>query len=277
MARRSPPRTPPGTSTASPGFKDVEGLVLIDGGLLGSFDLFTLEEAQDAIEALETSNPFLGPARYRNPRVGRPLRSRSAVLRQTETPRARLRRSRTSRSCPPPSTQVSRLRTKRCSATRSTGTPHRSPCACSTRTWARSIPMPRARSAAGRTAASRRSADCRRRSATSLSTRSSGSSQAPLNRHERRQRVGAERRRRLPGAAPGAHRRHRRSDLRIPDRSHERRRPRRRSKILWIAPRPRKKDAKLVEGAPEQSHLDPLTASPEDNEFLKTVVKFLKD
>ena len=41
-----------------PGFKDVEGLVLIDGGLLGSFDGFTLEEAQDAIEALETSNPF---------------------------------------------------------------------------------------------------------------------------------------------------------------------------------------------------------------------------
>jgi pimeloyl-ACP methyl ester carboxylesterase len=41
-----------------PGFKDVEGIVLIDGGLLGSFDGFTLEEAQDAIEALETSNPF---------------------------------------------------------------------------------------------------------------------------------------------------------------------------------------------------------------------------
>ena len=30
-----------------PGFKDVEGLVLIDGGLLGSFDGFDLEEAQD--------------------------------------------------------------------------------------------------------------------------------------------------------------------------------------------------------------------------------------
>ena len=41
-----------------PGFKDVEGLVLIDGGLMGSFDGFTLEEAQEAIEALETANPF---------------------------------------------------------------------------------------------------------------------------------------------------------------------------------------------------------------------------
>ncbi len=42
-----------------PGFEDVEGLVLIDGGLLGSFDAFDLEEAQEQIEALETSNPFL--------------------------------------------------------------------------------------------------------------------------------------------------------------------------------------------------------------------------
>ena len=41
-----------------PGYKDVEGLVLIDGGLLGSFDGFDLEQAQEAIEALETSNPF---------------------------------------------------------------------------------------------------------------------------------------------------------------------------------------------------------------------------
>ena len=38
----------------------------------------------------------------------------------------------------------------------------------------------------------------------------------------------------------------------------------------------KEKDAKLVEGAPEQSHLDPLAASPDQNKFLKTVVKFLK-
>jgi hypothetical protein len=31
----------------------------------------------------------------------------------------------------------------------------------------------------------------------------------------------------------------------------------------------------LVEGAPQASHLDPLTAGPNRNEFLKTVVRFL--
>ena len=31
----------------------------------------------------------------------------------------------------------------------------------------------------------------------------------------------------------------------------------------------------LVEGAPEQSHLDPLTAAPRRNEFLKTLIDFL--
>jgi pimeloyl-ACP methyl ester carboxylesterase len=42
-----------------PGYKDVEGLVLIDGGLLGSFDAFDLAQAQQQIAELETSNPFL--------------------------------------------------------------------------------------------------------------------------------------------------------------------------------------------------------------------------
>jgi pimeloyl-ACP methyl ester carboxylesterase len=42
-----------------PGFKDVDGLVLIDGGLLGSFDPFDLAQAQDAINDLQTENPFL--------------------------------------------------------------------------------------------------------------------------------------------------------------------------------------------------------------------------
>ena len=37
-----------------------------------------------------------------------------------------------------------------------------------------------------------------------------------------------------------------------------------------------KRESKLVEGAPEQSHLDPLTAAPGQNEFLKTAVKFIK-
>ena len=34
--------------------------------------------------------------------------------------------------------------------------------------------------------------------------------------------------------------------------------------------------ATLVDGAPEQSHLDPLLAAPEANEFLQTVVPFLR-
>lgn len=37
----------------------------------------------------------------------------------------------------------------------------------------------------------------------------------------------------------------------------------------------KRKDAMLVDGAPRQSHLDPLTASPKRNEFLHTVVEFL--
>jgi pimeloyl-ACP methyl ester carboxylesterase len=42
-----------------PGYKDLAGLVLIDGGLLGSFDGFDLAQAQEAIAELEVSNPFL--------------------------------------------------------------------------------------------------------------------------------------------------------------------------------------------------------------------------
>ncbi len=42
-----------------PGFRDVDGLVLIDGGLLGSFDAYDLAQAQEQIAALETANPFL--------------------------------------------------------------------------------------------------------------------------------------------------------------------------------------------------------------------------
>ena len=41
-----------------PGFEDVDGLVLIDGGLLGSFDAYDLAQAQQQIADLQTSNPF---------------------------------------------------------------------------------------------------------------------------------------------------------------------------------------------------------------------------
>jgi pimeloyl-ACP methyl ester carboxylesterase len=42
-----------------PGYKDLAGLVLIDGGLLGSFDAYDLAQAQQAVSELQTSDPFL--------------------------------------------------------------------------------------------------------------------------------------------------------------------------------------------------------------------------
>ncbi|HEY7122266.1 MAG TPA: hypothetical protein VH329_06870, partial [Solirubrobacterales bacterium] len=42
-----------------PGYKDLDGLVLIDGGLLGSFDAYDLTQAQQAIADLQTGSPFL--------------------------------------------------------------------------------------------------------------------------------------------------------------------------------------------------------------------------
>jgi pimeloyl-ACP methyl ester carboxylesterase len=42
-----------------PGYKDLAGLVLIDGGLLGSFDAYDLAQAQQAIAGLQTGSPFL--------------------------------------------------------------------------------------------------------------------------------------------------------------------------------------------------------------------------
>jgi hypothetical protein len=41
------------------GYKDLAGLVLIDGGLLGSFDAYDLAQAQKAISDLQTASPFL--------------------------------------------------------------------------------------------------------------------------------------------------------------------------------------------------------------------------
>jgi pimeloyl-ACP methyl ester carboxylesterase len=42
-----------------PGYKDIDGMVLIDGGLLGSFDSFDLAQAQQQIASLSNGNPFL--------------------------------------------------------------------------------------------------------------------------------------------------------------------------------------------------------------------------
>jgi pimeloyl-ACP methyl ester carboxylesterase len=42
-----------------PGYRDLDGLVLIDGGLLGSFDPYDLAQAQQAVGDLRTASPFL--------------------------------------------------------------------------------------------------------------------------------------------------------------------------------------------------------------------------
>jgi pimeloyl-ACP methyl ester carboxylesterase len=42
-----------------PGYKDLRGLVLIDGGLLGSFDAYDLAQAQQAVADLQHGSPFL--------------------------------------------------------------------------------------------------------------------------------------------------------------------------------------------------------------------------
>ena len=41
-----------------PGFKDIDGMVLIDGGLMGSFDAFGVPEAQAALDSVARSGPF---------------------------------------------------------------------------------------------------------------------------------------------------------------------------------------------------------------------------
>jgi pimeloyl-ACP methyl ester carboxylesterase len=41
-----------------PGYRDLKGLVLIDGGLLGSFDAYDLAQAQKALADLQNSSPF---------------------------------------------------------------------------------------------------------------------------------------------------------------------------------------------------------------------------
>src|SRR5918994_1322146 len=41
-----------------PGFRDLEGVVLIDGGLLGSFDAYNRTQAEQALSELEQGSPF---------------------------------------------------------------------------------------------------------------------------------------------------------------------------------------------------------------------------
>ena len=78
----------------------------------------------------------------------------------------------------------------------------------------------------------------------------------------------------LPRPAPDAHRTHRRPDLRLPDRPHRRPRAEGARRLVERA-RTSEREALLIDGAPEQSHLDPLMAAPEQNEFLGGLEQFL--
>ena len=53
-----------------PGYKDIDGIVLIDGGLLGSFDAFDLGQAKQAIADLQSANPFADPLGLGIPETG---------------------------------------------------------------------------------------------------------------------------------------------------------------------------------------------------------------
>ena len=105
-----------------PGYEDLDGLVLIDGGLLGSFSTPDLAATKKAIKALDVNGPFvdllglnLPWAAASSPRQGRSPRSVS---------RPRSRRRSPSRCCPPCSSRRSRRRTAACWATPSTPPPH---------------------------------------------------------------------------------------------------------------------------------------------------------
>ena len=72
-----------------PGWKDLEGLVLIDGGLLGSFDAYDLAQAQKAVADLQTSDPFLDLLGVGHPRGGRAFRRGRRALRRAGPDRLR--------------------------------------------------------------------------------------------------------------------------------------------------------------------------------------------
>ena len=183
-----------------PGYKDVDGMVLIDGGLLGSFDPFTLAEAQARGRHTLRVEPVRRPARRRHPRGRRASSGRSGRSTRCSRRRGRRPTSNPSRFCRRHSTLRSRSRTARCSATPSTATPRprRSPCSTSTAA-ARRLRRP------ARLRARRHHPDraARRVLRPGAEQRDRVVLPAPaVDRHQRRQRARAERRRELPRPAP---------------------------------------------------------------------------
>ena len=71
-----------------PGYKDLDGLVLIDGGLLGSFSTPDLAATKKAIKALDTNGPFVDLLGLKLPVGGRRLQPRVGALAVLKEPTA---------------------------------------------------------------------------------------------------------------------------------------------------------------------------------------------
>ena len=227
---------------------------------------------------LRRLRPRPGPGADRRPRDRQPVprpardrhpRGRRAVRRGRRRLRARSTRPATrdgAAGLPAAAGRVQaagrRSPTGRCSATPSTATPRPTRSRCCTSTPASS---PRAAiRATGSTAASPRSPASPRPSARSpsnavewyfprrLTIDTNGANE-----------LRAERRRQVPRPAAHAHEADRRADLRLPDRPHRRRRAATARSALVKRAETTKAESMLVNGAPQQSHLDPLTAAAE--------------
>ena len=149
-----------------PGYKDVDGLVLIDGGLLGSFDAYDLAQAQAADRRPADLQPVPDLLGNGHPRGGRPVRRDRRDLRPPRADRGGAALQDVPVAAAGATSRRSRSPTARCSATTSTATRPRG--ARLFRSTAAAW-RPAATRATGSTAASPRSPGSRRPSARSRS------------------------------------------------------------------------------------------------------------
>ena len=107
-----------------PGYKDIVGMVGIDGGLLGSFDsIDTLAETQSQIAQLETSNPFADLLGIGIPEITGLFAEVGGIYARL-APNASAATLQNFGPLPASSTRRTPSPTRGCSATRSTATPH---------------------------------------------------------------------------------------------------------------------------------------------------------
>ena len=102
-----------------PGYRELDGLVLIDGGLLGSFDEANAARARRELAEIRGGNVFLDLLGLGIPEIAG-IFAQVGALYAYERPDAPVRAPGRSRCCRPSSSRRSRSRTRRCSATRST-------------------------------------------------------------------------------------------------------------------------------------------------------------